>query len=178
MGTEIEHKFLVKTALLPKSSALPVGQHFIQGYLSLEPCVRVRLVREFKTHVGRKIKHETAFLTIKGKGLRVRAEFEYPLPPSDARKLLKLCGTFVLEKVRRRFGPIELDEFLGRLKGLWLAEIELPNKRCKLPSAKKLPAWIGQEVTDDPRYTNVKLVLGDKSWPSKRTLRKKVTASN
>jgi CYTH domain-containing protein len=68
MPQEIEHKFLVRRQLLPKR--LPRGKHLLQGFLSIKPVVRVRLIKE---------KGKTrAFLTIKGKGLRVRAEFEYP----------------------------------------------------------------------------------------------------
>jgi len=150
MGKEIEHKFLVRMELLPRP--FKAGQRMVQGYLSLDPTVRVRLVSETQ----RGVKREKAYLTIKGKGLRIRAEFEYPLPVPDARKLLKLCGNRIIEKTRRRYGPVELDEFGGKLRGLWLAEIELPSARAKLP---KLPGWIGKEVTDDPRYTNVKLAL-------------------
>ncbi|HYF51283.1 MAG TPA: CYTH domain-containing protein [Planctomycetota bacterium] len=146
MPTEIEHKFLVRRERLPRR--LPAGERMIQGYLSLDPAVRVRLIT--------KNRRQRAFLTIKGKGLRVRAEFEYPLPVADAKKLLKLCGNRLIEKTRRRFGPVELDEFHGKLAGLWIAEIELPSAQAKLPA---LPDWIGHEVTDDPRYTNVKLAL-------------------
>jgi CYTH domain-containing protein len=144
MPQEIEHKFLVRRQLLPKR--LPRGKHLLQGFLSIKPVVRVRLIKE---------KGKTrAFLTIKGKGLRVRAEFEYPIPVGDARKLLKLCGRYTISKMRRQMGPIELDEFLGRHRGLWLAEIELPKRSSRLP---KLPPWIGKEVTNDPRYANVNL---------------------
>jgi len=155
MGTEIEHKFLIHAERLPQP--LKAGQRMVQGYLSLDPTVRVRLISEVReSRSRRRVKRESAFLTIKGKGLRVRAEFEYRIPVADARKLLKLCGKRIIEKTRRRYGPIELDQFEGKLSGLWLAEIELPSQRAKLPS---LPAWIGREVTDDPRYTNVKLAL-------------------
>jgi len=42
MGTEIERKFLVRTERLPKD--LPEGNELEQGYLSVDPTVRVRLV--------------------------------------------------------------------------------------------------------------------------------------
>lgn len=145
MALEVEHKFLVHRKQLPR---LPAGERIEQGYLSLDPMVRVRV-----TSRGRK---SSASMTIKGKGLRVRAEYEYAIPVADARKLLQLCGRRIIEKVRRRIGPIELDEFLGRLKGFWMAELELKSERARLP---KLPPWIGKDVTEDARYTNVRLAL-------------------
>jgi adenylate cyclase len=143
MPSEIEHKFLVRPQLL---RPLPRGERLRQGYLCTEPAVRVRLVTRGKT--------SKAFLTIKGRGLRERAEYEYPIPVADARKLLKMCGAVVLEKIRRRIGRWEVDEFLGRHRGLWLAEYELRSRREKLP---KLPAWIEREVTGDPQYANSRL---------------------
>ena len=49
-----------------------------------------------------------------------------------------------------------MDEYLSRLRGLWTAELELPSERARLP---RLPPWVGEEVTQDPRYSNVRLVL-------------------
>ncbi len=143
MGQEIEHKFLVHPAKLPR---LPTSTKLEQGYLCARPAVRVR------THVKGRRKH--AVLTIKGRGKRVRAEYEYAIPFADAQKLLKLCGKLLIRKVRYEIGPWEVDEFLGRHKGLWLAEIELKSAAQRLP---RLPEWIDREVTQDPRYFNVSL---------------------
>src|SRR4051812_587022 len=112
MGTEIERKFLVKKEELPD---LPEGDEIEQGYLSVEPAVRVRLV-------ARPDGTRHAELTIKGRGFLTRAEFNYPIPAADAEALLKL-STRSLRKLRRRLGRWELDHF--RDSGLWLAEIEL-----------------------------------------------------
>lgn len=141
MPKEIEQKFLVRTGLLPRR--LPQGEKFEQGYLSTDPVVRVRIAKS-----GRKT---MAFLTIKGRGLRERDEFEYPIPAAHARTLLRLCGARTIRKIRRRIGGWELDEFLGRHAGLWLAEYELKSRRARLP---KLPPWIGREVTGDYRFGN------------------------
>src|SRR5438128_2571421 len=119
MATEIEHKYLVRTEVLPRK--LPQGKHIRQGFLATEPVVRIRLVTD-----GRK---REAFITIKGKGFKTRAEYEYPIPRKDAQELLKLCGQRIIEKIRRKLGPVELDEFIGRHRGLWLAEIELKSPR-------------------------------------------------
>ncbi|MCZ7644540.1 MAG: CYTH domain-containing protein [Planctomycetota bacterium] len=157
MGREIEHRFLVRHRALPRR--LPAGDRIVQGFLSFEPVVRVRLRRPLKGGATR------AWLTIKGGGLRVRAEYEYGIPLADARRMLKLCGDAVIEKVRICHGPWEIDRFLGRHRGLWVAELEMPNERARLPDP--LPEWIGREVTEDPRYTNSNLARARK-WPPSR----------
>jgi len=141
MGVEIERKFLVRTERLPKD--LPEGNELEQGYLSVDPTVRVRLVTgpEGTRH---------AELTIKGKGLMSRAEFNYPIPDEDAEALLGMCARS-LRKVRRRIGRFELDHF--RERDLWLAEIELADERERF----QRPPWLGDEVTNDPEYANSRL---------------------
>ncbi|MCA1826787.1 MAG: CYTH domain-containing protein [Myxococcales bacterium] len=141
MPTEIERKFLVKKELLPKE--LPPGDELEQGYLSTDPTVRVRLVA---TPDG--TRH--AELTIKGKGLVSRAEFNYPIPAADAEALLHLCGRR-LRKIRRKLGRWDLDHF--RARDLWLAEIELKSEDEPFDR----PAWLGDEVTTDPAYSNSRL---------------------
>jgi CYTH domain-containing protein len=140
MGTEIERKFLVHADRLP---ALPPPDELVQGYLSVEPAVRVRLVAPAAGE-------PRAFLTIKGEGLLTRAEFEYPIPPADARALLRLCGRS-LQKKRYRIGRWEIDHFTDR--GLWLAEIELARE----DEPFERPAFVGPEVTGDAAYANVRL---------------------
>jgi adenylate cyclase len=141
MGVEIERKFLVRTERLPKD--LPEGNELEQGYLSVDPTVRVRLVTgpEGTRH---------AELTIKGKGLMSRAEFNYPIPNEDAEALLGMCARS-LRKVRRKIGRFELDHF--RERDLWLAEIELADERERF----QRPPWLGDEVTNDPEYANSRL---------------------
>ena len=141
MATEIERKFLVRKDLLPKE--LPPGDELEQGYLSTDPTVRVRLVA---TPDG--TRH--AELTIKGKGMLSRAEFNYPIPPADAEALLRLCGRS-LRKVRRKLGRWDLDHF--RPRDLWLAEIELKSEDERFDR----PPWLGNEVTEDPAYSNTRL---------------------
>jgi CYTH domain-containing protein len=50
----------------------------------------------------------------------------------------------------------EVDVHEGVLQGLVLAEVELQYEGQELT----LPSWIGQEVTDDPRYRKSSLL----SW--------------
>ena len=141
MATEIERKFLVRTERLPKD--LPEGNELEQGYLSVDPTVRVRLVTGPE---GTRY----AELTIKGKGMLTRAEFNYPVPLEDAEALLRLCRT-ALRKRRRKLGRFELDHFRDR--DLWLAEIELQGEGERF----ERPPWLGEEVTEDPNYSNSRL---------------------
>jgi adenylate cyclase len=140
MPTEIERKFLVREGLLP---ALPPPSRLTQGYLSVEPVVRVRLST-------RPTGEEIGALTIKGSGLLSRAEFEYEIPPADARQLLDLCSR-KLSKARHVLGRWEIDHFEGR--ELWLAEIELSSETEPFDA----PPWLGAEVTQDPSYSNANL---------------------
>ena len=141
MGVEIERKFLVRKDLLPRE--LPEGDELEQGYLGMDPTVRVRLVT---AHDG--IRH--AELTVKGNGLLSRSEFNYPIPHADAEALLRMCSRS-LRKVRRRLGRFELDHF--RERDLWLAEIELADER----ESFERPSWLAEEVTQDPQYSNSRL---------------------
>lgn len=142
MALEIEHKFLVERTRLP-----PLGHSDLlrQGYLSYGPTVRLRIVG-----------NERAELTIKGPGRLVRAEFNYAIPVADAEAMWPLVK-HGLEK--RRYHVMhagktwEVDEFLGSLEGLWVAEIELERP----DEAFERPEWATAEVTYDARYTNASL---------------------
>jgi adenylate cyclase len=138
MPVEVERKFLV---LEHDPSRLRDGQAIEQGYLSFEPMVRVRV------RAGR------ATLTIKGLGLKRRAEYEYPVPLDEAQDLLALCTARVV-KTRYVVGNLEIDVFRGRLGGLVIAEVE--GMEADQPITP--PDWLKWiEVTDDARYQNVNL---------------------
>jgi adenylate cyclase len=148
MALEIERKFLVRDDSWRRAvtRSLPMRQ----GYLGGEggaASVRVRL------------EGDAARLNIKASVVgSARAEFEYPLPPADARALLEMC-VGVLQKTRH-FVPHagmtwEVDEFIGANAGLVVAEIELPAPDHVFAH----PAWLGREVTDDRRYYNHHLAL-------------------
>jgi adenylate cyclase len=147
MGVEIERKFLVNRELWPGSARSTLLR---QGYLSRE---RGRTVRARRAG-------DRAFITIKGEaeGL-VRPEFEYEVPVADIDALLSLCIQPILEKRRHLCDheghTWEVDEFLGANAGLWVAEIELG----RVDEAFVRPPWLGDEVTDDPRYLNSNLVV-------------------
>ena len=148
MALEIERKFLVDKKKLP-AQILKGGVKILQGYLCIEPARTIRV----------RIKGEHGFLTIKSANVGiVRQEFEYEIPLDDAQELLKLCESKILEKVRYKIehaGKIfEVDVFGGRNAGLILAEVELATADEKII----LPDWIGEEVSENPRYFNSNLV--------------------
>ena len=146
MGVEIERKFLLSgDGWRNLGTAVPMRQ----GYLSSD---KARVVRV-------RIEGDHACITIKGKSSgATRGEWEYAVPVADAEELLALCEQPLVEKVRRRIDyqghTWEVDEFFGVNQGLVVAEIELGAE----DEAFARPAWIGEEVTDDPRYYNSSLV--------------------
>ncbi len=144
MAIEIERKFLV----IGEGWRSGVPHRITQGYLSEEsgPTVRVRTC-------GAK-----AFLTIKGETIGIsRPEFEYEIPLEDARALLAMCQTPLVEKTRWIVpaGTLkwEVDEFSGLNRGLNIAELELTAE----DQVFEKPDWIGREVTSEKRYYNSKL---------------------
>lgn len=155
MPIEIERKFLLKNDSWRKQ--VDQGKDYIQGYLigSRHASVRVR------------IEGDIAFLNIKSATLGVRRqEYEYAIPVSDAREMLsKLCEQPLIEKTRYLIQDQnlcwEIDVFKGENEGLVVAEVELESEQQQFAS----PAWLGEEVSDDPRYYNVSLVQHPyKNW--------------
>lgn len=130
--------------------ALARGTRYRQGYLSTvkERTVRVRTI------------DDKGFLTIKGITVgATRSEYEYEIPAADADEMLDdLCEQPIIEKNRYEI-PLagvtwEVDEFLGVNDGLIVAEVELQSEDQAFPK----PDWIGEEVTDDPKYFNANLI--------------------
>jgi CYTH domain-containing protein len=146
VGREIERKFLVVGDDWRQEAT---GATIRQGYLcSLqERSVRVRVAGDRGT------------LTIKGMADgAARAEYEYEIPVGDAEELLnELCERPLIEKTRYRVENAddiwEIDVFAGDNSGLTVAEIELEDEGQTV----RLPEWIGEEVTGDPRYLNANL---------------------
>lgn len=162
MGREIERKFLVKGDAW---RSLAEGVRYRQGYLSSakERTVRIRTVGD------------KAFLTVKGLTVGcTRMEFEYPIPFEECSAMLDaLAERPFIEKTRRRIpaGPFvwEVDEFHGENEGLVVAEIELPDE----DAAFERPEWLGEEVSDDPRYFNSNLVAHPyRAWSAGKTSEK------
>lgn len=146
MAIEIERKFLVRRR--PDLAGVS-GNPMVQGYLRADAGGSVRV----------RISGTAAYLTVKGPSRDgARLEFEYPVPPDDAREMLAAVAIGqVVEKVRycidHQGFTWELDVFGGRNEGLMIAEVELDDPAAQPP----LPDWVGREVTDDARYYNAYL---------------------
>jgi CYTH domain-containing protein len=147
MAEEIERKFLVKRDAW---RALAKGTTYRQGYLNSakERTVRIRTA------------DAQAFITIKGMTVgATRSEYEYEIPFGDAKEMLEtLAEKPLIEKTRYKI-PVgnltwEIDEFLGENAGLIIAEVELKSEEQTFAR----PAWLGDEVTGDPRYYNANLI--------------------
>lgn len=154
MALEIERKFLVSAEKLSEIH-LTDGEKISQGYLStdIEKTVRVR------------IKKNRGFLCIKTKNVGiVRNEFEYEIPVNDAEELLKLCEPNILSKIRYKIEfenhVWEVDIYEGKLAGLVLAEVEINSA----DEFVKIPDWTYKEVSDDPRFYNVRLIFESENF--------------
>jgi adenylate cyclase len=155
MKFEIEHKYLVKKDPWDALKK-PEGILIKQGYILDHPgkVIRVRVMEDL------------GFLTIKGPTAEAkRLEYDYPVPVKDALELLEFFTGNWVEKKRYKImfaGNIwEIDEFLGDNEGLLLAEIELKNPDDKYGT----PPWVGEDVTNDPRYYNSYLAKKSfKTW--------------
>lgn len=142
---EIERKFLVlSNDFINKAFA---KKRIVQAYLNSNPERTVRI----------RIKEETAFLTIKGKGNATgttRLEWETEIPVADAENLLAICESGIIDKVRHevKVGKhvFEVDVFALENDGLIVAEIELTDEN----ELFEKPNWLGEEVTNDERYYN------------------------
>jgi adenylate cyclase len=142
MPLEIERKFRVTNDTWRDG---PPGERIAQGYLSQDPDRTVRI----------RISGNLAWLTIKGRNQGItRTEFEYPIPPAEARDLLKLCLPSVIDKTRYRRQwadhEWEIDVFHGENSGLILAEVELADESV----TPDLPPWAGEDVSSDSRFFN------------------------
>lgn len=149
MPIEIERKFLVKKDIWAAFEK-PEGEFYRQGYLVSHPekTIRARLTAN------------SAFLTIKGKSYgAARTEYEYEIPPAEAKELLDDFAESELSKTRYKVlfaGKMwEIDDFHGENEGLLMAEIELNTEDEHF----EIPEWAGDEVTGLSQYYNSSLTL-------------------
>ena len=153
---EIERKFLVLSNDFLQEAF--TKKRIVQGYLNSNPERTVRI----------RIKEDKGFLTIKGKGNATgttRLEWETEIPLEDAERLLPICESGIIEKIRYEIKVgnhiYEVDVFEGENEGLVIAEIELQSE--VEPFEK--PSWLGKEVTNDERFYNACLSIKPfKSW--------------
>ncbi|NJX14151.1 CYTH domain-containing protein [Tamlana crocina] len=155
---EIERKFLVISDDF-KSEAFKKTR-LVQGYLNShkERAVRVRL------------KGDAGFLTVKGPSSKnglSRFEWEREISALDAKELLNLCESGIIDKIRYEVKLknhiFEIDEFFGDNEGLIVAEVELKDEN----EVFEKPKWLGEEVTGNPKYYNSQLSKQPyKTWES------------
>jgi adenylate cyclase len=149
---ETERKFLI---IAGKTPPLHKGALIEQGYLVFqhppEVPVEVRL---------RRIDETDCFLTVKSGNPPARVEVELTIGPDQFSELWPLTEGRRVFKRRYRI-PIasgltaELDIYEGARSGLQVVEVEFSSES----QAREFtpPAWFGQEVTGDRRYTNAEL---------------------
>ena len=101
-----------------------------------------------------------AWLNIKSATVDIsRDEYEYEIPVADAARMLDTLARRPFIEKTRHYVPVgkhvfEVDEFAGDNAGLIVAEVEL----AAADEPFERPAWLGEEVSDDPRYLNAALV--------------------
>jgi adenylate cyclase len=148
MPLEIERKFLVANDGWKSSSTRSLR-------------IRDGLIASNNGNKARvRISDAEATITLKSRRLGpTRTEFEYAIPYSDAKEMLRtMCDGHVLDKVRNFVSHAGatwyVDVYDGILNGVVLAEIELQRADQKVA----LPDWIGKEVTGDPSYRKINLL--------------------
>ncbi len=147
MAIEIERKFLLAADSWREQVERSIDMR--QGYFcnTDRASLRVRIEGD-RARIGVKSMTHT---------MR-RTEFEYPVPVEEARIMLdEMCQPSIVIKTRHLLhfqGHLwEIDEFHGDNEGLLVAEIELGDETESFAR----PDWLGEEVTDDPRYLNFRL---------------------
>ena len=156
MSIEIERKFLVKNLDFKNESNQK--NYIMQGYLNSNKNRAVRI----------RISNASGFITVKGKSNTegtTRYEWEKEIPISEAKQLLLLCESGIIEKhrylIKKGKHTFEVDEFLGDNLGLIVAEIELNSEN----ETFERPNWLDKEVTGELKYYNSNISkLPFKDW--------------
>jgi adenylate cyclase len=155
MGVEIERKFLVVGDAWRAQASHSL--RMVQGYLIDADVVQAQAGTRCSLRV--RVGGADAWLNIKSANLGVaRREYEYPIPVTDAERMLRDFCNGVVEKTRHyvRYADFtyEVDEFLGDNAGLLVAELELDA----VEQVFARPEWLGREVTERLRYYNLNLL--------------------
>lgn len=143
---EIERKFLIKN--LPENLENFTHYEIRQGYISTDPTIRLRQ------------QDDKYILTVKSAGLMKKQEYELDLTADQFNRLWEKTEGNTIEKTRYVI-PLnnglkaELDVYKGFLSGFMNVEVEFPSTKEAI--LFDIPNWFGQEVTQDPRYSNSSL---------------------
>lgn len=148
MPIEIERKFLL--ANQDWREEVVRSSRIRQGYLGKIDKASVRI----------RVQGDKANINVKSATLSMRRmEYEYEIPLGEAEEMLdQLCNKPQVDKTRyiveRGQHVWEIDEFYADNAGLLVAEVELGSEE----EVFEKPSWLGDEVTEDPRYYNVNLI--------------------
>ena len=154
---EIERKYLLNKDNIPFTLKDYPSHVIAQAYLCTEPVVRVWN------------EDDNYYMTYKGKGLKVREEYNLPLTVDAYTHLLKKADGNIITKTRyliplqnnnlNKDLLIELDVFEGKFEGLYLAEVEFSSEEDA--DAFAPPDWFGEDVTLDGTYHNSRMSQAD-----------------
>ena len=148
---EIERKWLVNINNVPYYLSDYDFWDVEQAYISFEPTIRIRKIANKNEYI----------LTIKSSskdnGLS-REEYELKISEDEYNNLLNKKEGIVLSKTRYRVYDehlLEIDLFHNEYEGLAYMEIEFNS----VEEANKYiaPDWVGRELTNDHRFSNVSL---------------------
>lgn len=150
MLKEIERKFLVNNDGWRQEveSSIHISQAYIRTAFG-RVTIRVRIAGD------------CAWLTLKGPSSGIsRDEYEYEIPVEEANKIIStLCDTNVISKTRHivlHDGRLwEVDEYDDLNTGLIVAELEVSSESDSFNT----PPWLGEEVSQDRRYSNASLAV-------------------
>jgi adenylate cyclase len=122
-----------------------------QGYVALDDHAEVRVRRKGAKHT----------LTIKSEPGLTRVEEELEIDADRFASLWALTEGRRVVKTRHLVPlgelTVEVDVYAGDLDGLVTAEVEFASEEAAAAFAP--PAWLGREVTGDPRYANRALAV-------------------
>jgi adenylate cyclase len=122
-----------------------------QGYVALDDHAEVRVRRKGAKHT----------LTVKSEPGMTRVEEELEIEADRFASLWALTEGRRVVKTRHLVPlgelTVEVDVYAGDLDGLVTAEVEFASEEAAAAFAP--PAWLGREVTGDPRYANRALAV-------------------
>ncbi len=155
-ATEVERKFLVaELPDLTRARAVRIRQ----GYLTSKPdSVEIRLRQKGDTYLTT-LKKGAGLERVECEAEISEAHFDAFWPATEGRRVEKTRWTGRLACG----ATFELDIFEGTLAPLVLVEVEFGTR--EEASGFQPPAWFGQDVTDDARYSNASLAASGAPAP-------------
>ncbi|MFV0441898.1 MAG: hypothetical protein ACK5LV_11525 [Lachnospirales bacterium] len=152
---EIEKKYLIDVEKLPFSLNALEKTEIEQIYITTKPTLRIRKRNE-KFYVTIKSNHNVD----KNVDVKVNKELEMEISYDEYMELFKLhdiSKSRIIRKNRYLYNldnnlVVELDEFLGEYKGIYLAEIEFATVEESRNFEK--PSWLLEDVSDNYLFSN------------------------